>query len=346
MNEDKMGKEKNQNKQSLILENAIIALRIGLEDYEHSKVDPDRMLSSIRNVYAGLLLFLKEGLCRLSPPDDPELLIKDNIVPVLENNKSVKFVGKGRKTVDVQKIQERYKSLGVKINWGPLDVIQEARNNIEHYYSTQQIVMLQGIIVDASAFLIDISKNVLSSDPVSLLGPVWDQILTVKGVYEPIKSDCNKSLAILQEKKLLYDRSFSLLKEFTCSKCRSELLYLYTEGQEPNTEISIELNDPNKIRLMCFACHLEITLPEAFEQYAVENFELSYNDFRNGAEAIVKECPECGHQTFIDDHFEDSCIFCGYAKSNTVCRACGEPLSLEEDWEGLCFSCSYRLSEP
>lgn len=50
MNEDKMGKEKNQNKQSLILENAIIALRIGLEDYEHSKVDPDRMLSSIGGV--------------------------------------------------------------------------------------------------------------------------------------------------------------------------------------------------------------------------------------------------------------------------------------------------------
>ena len=45
-----------------LLTNAVQSIQIGIEDF--SSTDPRRILSTVRNLYAGILLLLKEGHCQ------------------------------------------------------------------------------------------------------------------------------------------------------------------------------------------------------------------------------------------------------------------------------------------
>ena len=63
-----------------IIQNAIDSIQIGVEDFQ--SVDDRRSVSAVRNIAAGILLLYKEKLCQLSPDDNKELLIKQNIRPV------------------------------------------------------------------------------------------------------------------------------------------------------------------------------------------------------------------------------------------------------------------------
>ena len=47
---------------SKLTRNAIESIRLGIEDYNLANKDEGRILSSIRNIYAGLLLLFKEEL--------------------------------------------------------------------------------------------------------------------------------------------------------------------------------------------------------------------------------------------------------------------------------------------
>jgi hypothetical protein len=64
-----------------LLSNAISSIRLGVEDYR--KGSSDRMLSSVRNLHAGVLLLYKEALRRKSPPDSNDVLVKAQIRPKL-----------------------------------------------------------------------------------------------------------------------------------------------------------------------------------------------------------------------------------------------------------------------
>ena len=75
------------------------------------------MLSATRNITAGVLLLFKEKLRQLSPSDSDEVLIKQRIQPEFDANGSVIFKGDGKKTVDVQQIEERFKALNIEANW-------------------------------------------------------------------------------------------------------------------------------------------------------------------------------------------------------------------------------------
>lgn len=332
--------------QSPILKNAISTLRIGLEDYELSKKDPDRTLSSTRNVYASLLLFLKEGLCRLSPMEPSEGIIKSQLQPILQADNSLGVIGIGEKTIDVEGIQARYKLLNMKIEWKTLLSIQKERNNIEHYYSASKIEVLQSVICKASTFIIEILKKVFNTDPVSLLGPVWEQMVKIKEIYEKMKEDCDSSFEILHKKKLFSEELVSHIKDVACPHCHSQLLYLFTGEEKPSKKISIKLEKKEECKLICYACHENLALGEAFAIYANEDFDPSYTEYRYGAQPIVKICPECGFKTFIDNQEVDACIFCGHKKMNKFCNVCEEPLPIERDFEGICEHCEYMLSEP
>ena len=115
-----------------LLDNAIQAIQLGVEDYcadTHA-----RLLSAVRNIHSGILLLYKELLRRLSPADTNEVLVKAKIVPKREANGKISFIGKGKKTADVQQIRERFAELGIATDWTRFDRISETRNDVEHYY--------------------------------------------------------------------------------------------------------------------------------------------------------------------------------------------------------------------
>ena len=106
-----------------LLDNAIQSICVGVEDFKTSK--PERMLSSVRNIHAGVLLLYKEKLRMLSPIDSNEVLIKEKILPVRSSDGSIKFIGRGKKTVDISQIKERFKNIGVHVDWESFEELSE-----------------------------------------------------------------------------------------------------------------------------------------------------------------------------------------------------------------------------
>jgi hypothetical protein len=98
-----------------LLKNAIDSIQVGVEDYLME--DDRRYLSAVRNICAGILLLYKEKLKRLSPQQerDNEVLIKQSIVPIFDENGNISFVGDSdnKKTVDFFTIKKRFKSLKI-----------------------------------------------------------------------------------------------------------------------------------------------------------------------------------------------------------------------------------------
>jgi hypothetical protein len=74
-----------------IIENAIDSIQIGIEDYKST--DDRRSISAVRNILAGILLLYKEKLCQLSPEGNKELLKKQNIRPIQNDEGEMIFEG-------------------------------------------------------------------------------------------------------------------------------------------------------------------------------------------------------------------------------------------------------------
>lgn len=152
-----------------ILQNALDSIALGVEDYENS--DPRRIISCTRNLFAGILLLFKHKLSLLSPPDSDEVLTKQQILPTLDSVTGLQWQGKGKKTVDVQQIRERFDSLGVMVDWKRVDQINKYRNDIEHYFSTLSQDAVRSLITDSFIVIRDFIRDQLNQDLLTLLGP-------------------------------------------------------------------------------------------------------------------------------------------------------------------------------
>ena len=117
-----------------IYKNAINSIKVGVEDYTLSKKDAKRAISAVRNIVAGILLLYKEKLCLLSPDHDKELLIKQDISFIYENDELV-IKGTGKNTVNSVEISKRFKDLNISVDWETFKEINQLRNNLEHYYT-------------------------------------------------------------------------------------------------------------------------------------------------------------------------------------------------------------------
>ena len=156
-----------------ILQNAIDSIVMGLEDYQSE--DKKRMLSCVRNLYAGMLLLFKYKLVELSPEGSNEILIKKQMKPVFINN-SLQWKGNGKSTIDVQQIKERFISLNIQVDWGKVESIQGYRNDIEHYFDTKQLDQdtLKHMILDVFLVINKFISDYLDYEPFELFSEIKD----------------------------------------------------------------------------------------------------------------------------------------------------------------------------
>jgi hypothetical protein len=179
-----------------LLDNAISSIKIGIIDFENNE-DEGRLLSSVRNIYAGILLLYKEKLRRLSPPDTQEVLIKQKIKPSFDKNGKIIFIGSGKKTVDHFQIKERFDALNIKIDWGKLERINNIRNNIEHYYSTNSEQEIIEVVANSLNLIKDVLIDHLDEDPINLLGEnCWNSLIHTAEVFE---EEYNKCIELLDQ---------------------------------------------------------------------------------------------------------------------------------------------------
>jgi hypothetical protein len=118
---------------SLLLQNAVTSIRMGIEEYSSDK--PDRSLSAVRNFYAGVLLLAKEVLVRAAPNADPDEIIGARYKPVPDGTGSVTHVPDGHRTIDFDTIGKRFKDFKLDIDQAALGELNKIRNEIEHRFT-------------------------------------------------------------------------------------------------------------------------------------------------------------------------------------------------------------------
>src|ERR1700688_4261036 len=88
-----------------LLTNAAESVQVGVEDYRIGT--RPRLLSAVRNIHAGILLFYKEALRRESPQESNDVLLMAKISRSRDASRKLTFVGDGKKTVGVEKVRDR-----------------------------------------------------------------------------------------------------------------------------------------------------------------------------------------------------------------------------------------------
>jgi hypothetical protein len=310
-----------------IIQNAIDSIQVGIEDFQ---IDDDRRsVSAVRNIAAGILLLYKEKLCLLSPDDNKELLIKQNIRPVKGDDGQIEFEGKGHKTVDVQSIKERFKSLDVAVDWTRFDEINKLRNDLEHYYTSKSPDAVREIVAKSFLLIRDFLAEHLELDPQETLGnDAWPILLDVSDVYSAEEKACKETIEAIDWKFQSVKES---LKHLRCEECHSSLIQApYPDDAYPT------------INLNCKSCNHDFCFDEVVEQCIDDS--LAGEAIRNamdGGESPYDSCHECDKNTFI--HEEGCCVACDYEMEYTSCEICEEPLGLEDQYnEGKCSYCQYK----
>ncbi len=340
---------------SKLTRNAIESIRLGIEDYNLANKDEGRILSSIRNIYAGLLLLFKEELRCLSPKGSDDVLIKANTRMVFDEI-SGQLICKGEqesngkigKTVDFSEIQKRFKIMKRPL---PDDLIRlvreirEERNNIEHWYSIQSIGALQGVVANATVAIRIFFEEFLQENPLSYLNDTWREMLEVEELHKTLREEYLRDLKKKLNTSINY-KWFQIIRDnFTCSDCGADVFAI----QDKNYQLA----------LTCKGCNSKFSLEQVKEivkdsytanlELKLENdFGLSFDDQMMGVNERIITCPSCGKKTYVFDSNQDisKCFFCDYEYSYKECSLCSSTLESYELDEaerngGLCSKCVY-----
>ena len=312
-----------------ILQNAIDSIALGVEDYKSP--DPRRLASCVRNIFAGVLLLFKHKLAELSPPDSDEVLIKQQVLPITISSVGLQWQGKGSKTVDVQQIKRRFKSLGISVEWERVDNINKYRNEVEHYYSSVSQSTARAMIADSFIVIRDFVRKQLQQEPLAILGrDTWETLTNISEIYEREKQECtNHITAIDWEYALLGDA----LIQFRCLQCGSGLIDVTNRGTERETT-----------EFYCRSCGQKWEFA-TIAPLAIDNFfaDENHRSIRHGGDPATITCPNCSNDTYILS--EDVCVMCGESVE-WECKRCGCEIPIEEmDGEGYCGWCAHMMSK-
>lgn len=312
-----------------ILDNAVAAIQIGIEDYQSA--DPRRLLSAVRNVFAGILLLAKEHLRRESPAGSDEALIKTQVRFKKAADGTLQIVGQGKKTVDVQQIKERFKDIGLTFDWTALDGVMAVRNDIEHYYFAGTQLRVREALRDAQHVIHRLLVNVLGENPVDVLGKAcWDVLLAETAIFEAEAKACADSLKGVA---WATSRAEDVAENPRCPACSSNLLR--HRGAPTTDQAELDLGCVACGERFGFAAVLTATLTD--DAYADARFA-SYDD-----DEAIHRCPDCFEDTYV---FEDGeCANCGFSMPDDAeCVVCGQQLSLD-DYEDYGTLCSYHAAQ-
>ena len=312
-----------------LMTNAIEAIQVGVEDYKNGS--RRRLLASVRNVYAGLLLFYKEALRRKSPPRSDEVLVKAQVKFQKNPSGQIVAIGTGRKTVNVHQIRERFSSLGIKTDWQKFKKISSVRNDIEHYYPCINAEALQSVIANAFVLLRDFIAKELREEPMCLLGETtWDEMLQIAEVYQAERKACEETMESIDWNSPILSEA---VKNLYCAECGVDL------------RSAIPVNSPrDEVSLKCRACGNGETAEELIPRAISDELSWEqYLSFTDGNEFPYVSCPECSIEAYIIS--EEKCAYCDHEATH-ICIRCGDNILPEElDSSPLCGWCAYMINK-
>lgn len=309
-----------------LLDNAIAAIQLGIEDIR--SVDPKRSVSAVRNLAAGILLLFKEKLRTLCPDNSNEVLLKERVQPIRHADGSIQFVGAGDKTIDVQRIEERFKSLGIRADWAGVRALQKRRNELEHYYSSASVSQLREIIAGACRVLQQFMRDELGKEPITLLGEAtWTYMLDQLDLFEIEIERCRGLMASITWPNHEFE-FFS--RHLRCGCCNSELI----------SPVTSDVPTVLELKFVCSACGSSSQYSQLVEEALHEAyFADMYLSMTKGGEPPLDWCGQCGETTF---HLESlQCFTCLGAVEPVPCVVCDD--QVDPDYPTLGNRCAYHL---
>lgn len=319
-----------------IFKNAINAIELGVEDYLMRGTDPRRLLSSVRNLFAGILLLFKSKLAKLSEKDGLSL-IKEIIVPEIGADGVLHWVGEGKRTVDLIDIKKRFEHLNIIVDWKSLEELQKYRNNIEHYFDVdkQKANVVGELIAKNFVVIKDFINDVMCYDPESCFSDkIWKTFLQAEALYG---FNIDKKIENFQSFKWFSKEVMDLFFEHKCSGCNSDLIKIVPS--------SIGSNVAKDSTFECRVCSNTLSY-EDFAREIINDFSYSYEVAIDIGRDLIGFCPSCQEESYWADG--NICLLCG-EEGPYYCSRCDEIVPVEElpiyEETGMCGYCSHMAEE-
>lgn len=335
----------NANKQTLdaqkLYENAIASIQLGIEDFELSQKpsneggNPARTLSSVRNLYAGMLLLFKYKIAiSVESEDDAYQLIHNppnKILPHPDGAGGIEWKPDGKfkpTTIDVSAIAERFKKFKIEVDWKAIEKLQLCRNELEHLHPRNTFGELASFVAELFPVLSDFITTELEEVPQDTLGHSWEIMLAHQTFYNQKVAECKSSW----EEADIPNGILEFLQDCGCEECGSKLIRASLRSLED--EYSVE-RDEEKFNYQCISCgHIDLIAPVLMGAFETKFFYWP----PDGDEPTYEACYFCHHDTFVIS--EQACRWCEYSLDYTECSLCGEALMQDDqDNDGLCGYC-------
>jgi len=309
--------------------NAVESIQLGIEDYGAN--DPRRVLSAVRNFYAGVLLLAKEVLVRSAPDVDPKEILSERYKPVMEDGKVI-FKPVSERTVDFVTIGDRFRDFGLEIDQKALNDLNRVRKDVEHFYTNQPKEALREAIAKAFPVVVDLFR-LAGEEPSKSLGDVWGTMLDVRAVYDKELEACRSSFDKVDWKSnALSDAPFN------CPTCHSDLV---AQTDPDNTQTQYSDSE-------CHACGTKISAEDAVTWALSLYFRSeSYDAAKGEREHPLSTCMECGVDAYVFDDEESGCAWCEFELDGECAGCSGSllPNDVSYDNHSLCSYCAYKLSK-
>ena len=305
-----------------LLKNALESVEMGVEDFKNP--DPRRAASAVRNLFAGVLLLLKEKLRLLSPPGTGDILLYQRWRPTRTGG-TVALVAKGTNTVGVDEIVERFKDLGLALDARRLHQVRDIRNDVEHHASNHTEAKVREAVAKAFVLVVAVLEDHLELRPHEVLSQsAWNAMLAEAETYKRLEDRCRRSIDAIAD---VPPWAADILDAVDCASCGSELVEAAEESYFNTCFTCAVCGEVSEL-----GCAVEAALGPT---KAASDYEAA----TQGGEPAIGTCPSCGLDTFLIE--EDICAGCGDGRHYKECLRCGETLGLDEQDSGLCSYCDH-----
>ncbi|WFR96111.1 hypothetical protein [Rhizobium tumorigenes] len=290
-----------------LLGNAIDSIEVGMQDFWNGS--DRRLVSAVRNVYAGLLLLAKAVLWNESPGNDGSLVF------ITKVKKDGTIIRTG-KTVDVKGIQDRFVEIGLSPDWGPLDALQSYRNDIEHLFSSADPNVVKEQLGRTLPLIQKLMGEYLGIDPRRQFSDdCWQALLETEHFFNELQAACAATFDNIdwESTEVPFPKT-----DMSCPNCGSHLIWQEHPDQR----------NAQHMHLICRNCGTEPDLEDCIEQALADSTAAArYLVMTDGDRAPIETCLSCGREAFIVDI--GKCILCDF-EIGGECAICGEHLSVQD----------------
>ena len=291
-----------------LFRNAIGTIEIGVEDSQVN--DPRRIVSAVRNIYAGVLLLCKQVLWIKSPVGTNGALIYADVdYKLLLKTGKYENLRNSIRTVNKKQIEERFKYLKLDIDLSDLNELSQIRNVVEHFHVPENLDITKEAIASAMPIIEKVLVDFLDLDPFKVFDTyVWNEILKNRSVYKEQRKRCVNTFNKIECK---FEEFFDLIRRMMCPDCGSFLIRQFDSENSSLTSIELE----------CASCQKTVPRDRVFS-FAIDKLFEDRPDLDEISTIypLFLICNSCRQGGWISE--DACCIICH--STNPWCAECGE----------------------